>query len=241
MLTEEELRVADEAIAFARSNKRRIASELTDPKLHPPEKDPVAVFMAGSPGAGKTESSRELIGKFEGQGVKVLCIDPDELRRYFQAYDGTNSYLFQGAISILVDRIIDKAYDNRQSFLLDGTLSRLDKARSNIERALDRGRAVQILYVYLHPFDAWRFVQAREAEEGRRILPKDFIDQYFASREVVNTLKDEFGARISVDLLQKPIDGTERLFRAGIDRIDYHVPETVTREQLAAHLGIGNP
>lgn len=93
MLTSDEERVADEAKAFARKNKRRIAKELTEPAVHPVEKDPVAVFMAGSPGAGKTEASRELIAKFEVQGHKVLCIDPDELRCYFDAYDGTNSYL----------------------------------------------------------------------------------------------------------------------------------------------------
>ncbi len=52
-----------------------------------------------------------------------------------------------------------------------------------------RGRTVQILYVYQEPILAWNFVQRREAVEGRGILPEHFIKQYFAARDVVNTLK----------------------------------------------------
>jgi hypothetical protein len=64
----------------------------------------------------------------------------------------------------------------RQSFLLDGTLASYEVAQGNIERALGKGRLVQILYVYQEPLLAWTFVQAREACEGRRILRKDFIN-----------------------------------------------------------------
>jgi CheY-like chemotaxis protein len=85
---------------------------------------------------------------------------------------------------------------------------------------------------------AWQVVQAREAEEGRRIPPEVFVTQYFAAREVVNALKAEFGADIGVDLLLKPIDNTARLVRVGIDRIDYHVPEKYDRTELARRLGV---
>lgn len=241
MLSEEEQRLASEAMRFARSNKTTIARRVTDPAVHPAERHPVAVFMAGSPGAGKTESARELIVRFESEGIKVLCIDPDELRTQFSNYDGHNAYLFQGAISILVDRILDLAYERHQSFILDGTLANLELARKNIGRALKHGRAVQVLYVYMDPLQAWEFVQAREATEGRRIPPEQFINQYFAAREVVNTLKRELGRDISVDLLQKPIHGSERLFKAGIDQIDYHVPETFDRVRLAELLGVSEP
>jgi predicted ABC-type ATPase len=238
MLSADEQRIADEAVQFARTHKKAIAKRIADPSVHPAERHPVAVFMAGSPGAGKTESARELIAKFEDEGVKVLCIDPDELRCEFSNYDGRNSYLFQGAVSILVDKIIDLAYEWDQSFILDGTLSNPDRARKNIGRALRHGRTVQILYVYLDPLQAWEFVRAREIVEGRRIPPEEFIGQYFAAREVVNSLKRELGPDISVDLLQKPIRGSERLFRAGIDQIDNHIPETYDRKQLAELLGV---
>jgi pyruvate formate-lyase activating enzyme-like uncharacterized protein len=72
---------------------------------------------------------------------------------------------------------------------------------------------------------AWNFVQAREAAEGRRILPEHFLAQYFGARDVVNRLKAEFGKDIAVDLLLKNNDNSHRLYKAGIDQIDHHIPE----------------
>ena len=111
-----------------------------------------------------------------------MRIDPDDLRDEFQDYDGQNSWLFQPAVAILVERIHDYVLKNNQSFILDGTLSSLAKARSNIERSLKRDRYVQILYVYQEPKLAWQFVCAREALEGRRIERDTFVEQYFAAR-----------------------------------------------------------
>ncbi|MFV7436702.1 zeta toxin family protein [Pseudomonas vlassakiae] len=120
--------------------------------------------------------------------------------------------------------------------MLDGTLANLDVARRNIDRSLQKGRYVQILYVYQNPQLAWEFVRAREQAEGRRILVDHFVEQYFAARDVVNTLKLEHGKDVHVDLLLKHIDNSNRLYKAGVDKIDYHIPERYTREQLKATL-----
>ncbi|MNF76626.1 Zeta toxin [compost metagenome] len=170
-----------------------------------------------------------------------MRIDPDELRKEFKAYKGGNAWLFQGAVSILVGKILDMALDNRQSYLLDGTLANYDIAKENVQRSLKRGRFVQILYVYQDPLLAWEFVQARESIEGRRIRPEHFVEQYFAARDVVNRLKLEFGKRINVDLLLKSNDNSSRLYKAGVDKIDYHIPERHTRDSLAALLGLNQP
>ncbi len=228
-LTEQEARIEQEALDYARAQKRAIAKRLTDPEIYLPEENPVSVFMAGSPGAGKTEASIELLNKI---GTPVIRIDPDELREECPGYSGENAWLFQKAVSVLVDRIHDAALEQRQSFLLDGTLSRYDVARKNIERSLKRKRTVQILYVYQEPRLAWAFVQAREAAEGRRIRPEHFAEQYFAAREVVNRLKREFGKAIDVDLLLKNNDNSQRLYRAGIDQIDNHIPEKYSRSDV---------
>lgn len=237
-MTADEQRIYDEAIDLARQYKKTICKELTDVTIFPAEKHPVSVFMAGSPGAGKTESSLELVAEFESKhdGARILRIDPDELRCKFPAYDGKNSWLFQRAVSMMVDRMLDIALDQQQSFILDGTLSDYERAEANVKRSLKRGRTVQILYVYLDPLMAWEFVQAREAEEGRRIPVDRFIHQYFAARDVVNRLKAEFGPKIAVDLLLKPTDDTPKLYKAGIDQIDYHVREKYDRKQLEAAL-----
>ena len=91
-LTTQEQTVWDEAIRFARSNKKTIGKRLTDKDKYPPETEPVSVFMAGSPGAGKTEASLALLNLFSD--IPILRIDPDDLRCEFQAYKGGNAWLF---------------------------------------------------------------------------------------------------------------------------------------------------
>lgn len=233
-MTPEEKRVQEDAIAWARANKKKKARELTDIKSFPPELDPVAVFMAGSPGAGKTETAEAML---EAIGNGVLLIDPDRYRNFFPSYDGTNAWLFQPAVSIIVEKVLDLAFKNSQSFILDGTLTNFEKAKSNIERSLRKGRMVQVIYVYQSPLLAWRFVEAREALEGRRIRPEDFIEQYFQAREVVNRLKAGFGNKIKVDLIVKNMDNSMRSYKMGVDVIDHYVLEKFTRADIEKALG----
>ncbi len=231
-LLEEESKIKKEADAFANLNKDIIAKEITCIDIYLPEANPVSVFMAGSPGAGKTESSKNLIKKFSKNENSILRIDPDELRPRIPGYTGDNSYLFHGAVSILVSRIHDLALKNKQSFVFDGTFSKIIMARENINRSLKRDRFVQIFYVYQDPIQAWNFVQKREIIEGRKIHKEHFIIQYFAARDTVNLLKKEFGSQIKVDLLVKNIDGSDRLYKENIDVIDNYVEESYTVNDL---------
>ncbi len=75
----------------------------------PSRRTPRLGLDGGSPGAGKTESSKELIVELEARtpGSRVLRIDPDDLRSEFPGYDGRKSWLFQGAASTWVDRMLD--------------------------------------------------------------------------------------------------------------------------------------
>ncbi len=228
-LNEKERFIVAKALAYAKKNKKAIAKRLTDPKMFHSENKPVSVFMAGSPGAGKTEASKALLEDLQSDGGKILRIDPDDLRDEFEDYTGDNSFLFQPAVSILVEKIHDFSLTQKQSFLLDGTLSHYSVAEKNIVRSLSRKRFVQILYVYQKPGLAWQFVVRREKLEGRRIPPEQFVDQYFAARDVVNKLKAQFGKGIQVDLLLKNNDGSDRVYQANIDKIDHFVPERYTR------------
>lgn len=228
--------IEQDAIAFARTHKKEIARTLTDTSRFPPDTIPVSVFMAGSPGAGKTESSLRLIERLSGNGHAVLRIDSDDLRSYFSGYDGNNSSLFQSATSIVADKMQDMAIENGQSYVFDGTLSNLRRSRENIERCLKRQRVVQILYVYQDPLQAWKFVKARELKDGRSIPLESFMEQYFKARENVNLLKKEFGSRIRVDLIVKNIDGSDFIYRENIDVVDTYLPEKYTEATLAEAL-----
>lgn len=231
-MTDEETAIKQRAEEFARKRKGVIAKEITSTAVFLPDEFPVSVFMAGSPGAGKTESSRNLIKKFTQDSQSVLRIDSDELRSRFEEYNGANSSLFMGATSILVDKIHDLALSNKQSFVLDGTFSNLDRSRENIKRSLRKGRFVQIVYVYQEPMQAWELVKAREVKDGRRVPRDAFIAQYFKARENVNLLKKEFGEKIKVDIIVKNIDGTDFGYRENIGIIDSYIPKKYTKNDL---------
>ena len=70
---------------------------------------PISIFMAGSPGAGKTEFSRRLI---EGFQSKPIVIDADDIRKIIPGYLGGNSHVYQAAatkgVHILYDYALEK-------------------------------------------------------------------------------------------------------------------------------------
>jgi UDP-N-acetylglucosamine kinase len=230
-VTTDDEEIKKRAESFARKNKIKIAKEKTNPEIFPPEEFPVSVFMAGSPGAGKTESSRSLIKKLTEDGHLALRIDIDEQRPLFEDYMGNNSHLFTGAASIIADKMHDLALKNQQSFIFDGTLSNLGRARENIRRSLGKNRVVQIVYVYQDPKQAWKFVKDRELREGRKIPKEAFVEQYFTARENTNSLKREF-ENIEVYLIIKNIDGTDLSSHGDIETIDTYIPEKYNMADL---------
>jgi hypothetical protein len=46
---------------------------------------------------------------------------------------------------VLLGKVLDFAFDQKQSFLLDGTLSNLKTVTENVERALSKGRKILLL------------------------------------------------------------------------------------------------
>lgn len=53
---------------------------------------------------------------------------------------------------------------------------------------------------------SWSFVEAREQQEGRRILLDTFIEQFLESKQVVDRIKQEFSDAVNVTLLMKDLD-----------------------------------
>lgn len=201
-MTPEERVTMDTAVAFARLHGKDIAHKVTDTNLHPPQEQPVSIFMAGSPGAGKTEFSKYFVQSLKG-APDLIRIDPDEFRTTLPGYTGDNAYLFNLAVSILVEKTHHQLLHNHQSFMLDGTFSKPEKARENVERSLRKNRQVSIFYVYEEPQAAWRFVRAREKTEGRNIPRTAFIDGFLGARENVKAIKQEFGQQVSAIFVRK--------------------------------------
>ncbi|MFH1536552.1 MAG: zeta toxin family protein [Patescibacteria group bacterium] len=234
-MNEEKIKL--KAVAFAKKERKRIANELTDLKFFHPDKIPISVFMAGSPGAGKTEFSKNIISILERKSDRhVIRIDGDDLRSQLPGYTGANSYLFQGAISLIIEKIHDFVLAKKQSFILDGTFSKYKIAEKNVMRSLNKQRPVFIFYVYQNPKTAWYFTEKREKSEGRNIPKKAFIEQFFGAQKTVEQIKNKFKKNVTVVLLKKDfkkntvdkiveIQPTEQL-------IDKYLKENYTKNEL---------
>ncbi len=231
------------ALKFARENRKRIAKEFTDLKKYHPDAAPVSVFMAGSPGAGKTEFSKnvisyDILGK--EKDYRVIRIDGDDVRSLLPGYTGNNSSLFQGAVSLIVEKIHDFALTQRQSFVLDGTFSKYEKAAKNVRRSLNKGRRVFVFYVYQNPETAWKFTEKREVAEGRNIPKNKFIEQFFGAKETVVRLLGEFGEDVTIFLVKKDYEKNtvEKVveIKKGGSSIDEYIKDKYTKNELEALL-----
>ncbi len=194
--------------------------------------------MAGSPGAGKTEYSKSLLAYLiKNTSDRPIRIDSDELRGEIPGYTGENSSEMQGAVSILLSEMYDRALKNRQTAIIDGTLSHYGKAKENIERSLKRNRQVLIFYIYQHPEVAWQFTVAREHIEGRNIPKRAFIEKFLGSKATVNQIYREFSDRITLFLARKNFQThaieTVEIVSPQHSGLDAYLPETYTEEELA--------
>ena len=232
MMSLEDQKLANDAIAWVKENQKKIVSDFAEKYLSAPEQ-PVSIFMAGSPGAGKTEFSTRLIEKQFGADTKyIMRIDADEIRAMLPCYVPGKSHVFQAAVSIAVEKIHDHALAKRKSFILDGTLTNLNKARENVRRSTEKGRIVFVEYIYQDPLVAWDFTQKREKVEGRNIPRDVFIEQFFLARENAMILKREFGKELTLDVVTRNISTNEYRYWFNVDHIDNCIKDAYTKEQL---------
>lgn len=234
-----DITVTKNAVLHAKKIKKSFAKIMVDPL--PQEERPVSVFMAGSPGAGKTEVARLIIRDFEDEhSINLVHIENDELRKEFSGYDGHNSSLFQQSATILVEAIHDRALKRSVSFVLDSTLASFEKAKKNIERSLAKGRYIQIIFVYQEPEQAWELVKAREKVEGRRVPPEVFVEQFMGSQLVVSKLKRLFGDEINIIFMEKNIDKRNKNEKPkfNVADIDVILRKKYNREQLQTIVGL---
>lgn len=216
-----------------RENKNEIIEKFAK---YPSLANPVSIFMAGSPGAGKTEFSKHLIANILHASEYIARIDPDEIRMALPCYISGRAELFQPAVSVSVEKIHDYIIQKSISFLLDGTLSDLKKARSNIQRSVNRKRSVIIQYIYQPPEIAWGFTQAREEVEGRDIPKEAFVEQFFAAHNNIDILKKEFGDNVRIDFIERDISKNTYQTYLNISDIDKYIKKRYTKEKLLLNL-----
>ncbi len=223
--------IRKQALQWVRDNKNKLFDELLIESGYSPDATyypPAASFMAGTPGAGKTEVSRRFLEQFTKTPIRI---DADDFRQKIPGYNGSNSHIIQPAASLAVDKLLEKILKLKYSFVLDGTFS-IAKSIENLKRADRRNYSLQIFFVYQDPVRAWEFTKVRQVREGRYV-PKDaFINSYFASRDNVVRAKQLFKDKLTVFLIVKDyVNQTETIYD-DVDDIDKYLPQIYTKEEL---------
>ena len=97
--------------------------------------------------------------------------------------------------------------EGRADVTLDGTLSKLERARQQVQAALDSGRDVQIRYVYRSPAKAAQGAIERAIASGRPV-PVDVLAQAHANApRVVKALAQEYAGHEKVEIIFIHNDG----------------------------------
>ena len=197
--------ISDEAISFIKSHRKELVDRFCRLSDYPRSLNPFTMFMAGCPGAGKTEFSKSIIPELQKRDPehRIVRIDADEIRLMIPQFNGKNSHKVQAASAIGVEKIFDHVQDHGQNCIVDGTFAKYNIAHKNIVRSLNKSRKVGIFLLYQEPLIAWDFTKKRDAIEKRNI-PKDaFIESFFASKDNVIKIKAEFGNKIELNVIIK--------------------------------------
>ncbi|MEK7086421.1 MAG: zeta toxin family protein [Patescibacteria group bacterium] len=229
-MSEEDLRIEAEAVEYIKTHKKEILERFCPPAICHSVNNPTSLFMAGSPGAGKTEVSKSFMKSFKDVPIRI---DADEIRSICPGYAGTNAHLFQKAANKGVNFLYDHARHNDINCIMDGTFA-YGGASENIDKSLKRNRRVEIWFVYQDPIRAWELTKAREACETRRVSKEVFIRTFFESRNNVRAVKEQFGNRIELNILSKDYEMGDADLRLNVpaDELDRIVDDRYSLESL---------
>jgi len=148
---------------YIKKNKKEIIEKFASLSKYPSVEDPFTILMAGSPGAGKTEFSKNFIISLSKNNNskyrKIVRIDADDVKKIIPGYNGKNAKKLHKASIIGLEILFSSVLRNKQDVLIDGTLCNYDKACENINRSLKRSRKISIFYIYQDPLIAWEFVK----------------------------------------------------------------------------------
>ncbi len=197
-MTPEEKKISDNALAFVKANSAKLIERFVQGNMPLKEHIPVTVFMAGSPGAGKTEVSTRLIEELKG----AVRIDADEIRGFCPGYIGSNAHLFQPAATKGVNILYDYILKHGINAVIDGTFA-YGEAVKNIDRSLKKERFTAIMFVYQEPLQAWEFTKKREELEKRRVTKETFIKAFFGSQKNVKEVMSKYGKKIELTIIIK--------------------------------------
>ena len=194
-----EIDISTKSIAYLKENKKSfIETYLKYGKIGNPK---IAIFTAGSSGAGKTEYA---ISRKEKE-VNLIHIDTDEIRNFFIpiGYNGKNSNMFQQASSKGVDILFKEAINRGFSVILDTNFSNFNIAKINLTKALKHQYIIEIVYILQDLDKCYEFAKIRESVT-KRAVPKELIEKSFIrSTKTVIQAKESFKNSIILNVIDR--------------------------------------
>ena len=170
--------IEEKSVQWMNENKENILKKIVTNKN--PRKAKECILMAGSPGAGKTETVKRLKLR-----ETFIVLEADEIRVLNDHYQKAtkeragNAHLIQKAASIGLDYCRAYCIENDIAFVQDTTLSNRGSI-DMVRKLLNSGWKITIIFIFQDPKKAWEFTKAREAKEGRNI-PKESFAKSFAN------------------------------------------------------------
>lgn len=140
---------------------------------------PVAIIMAGIPGAGKTEFLEQITEDLEAetQRGEFVRIDLDQIVTIYPGYTPKTYAKFRSQGNNVLARCIDVLRRQRYNMMIDGTFSGTSGSSvNNVEKLLKAGYRVVMVYMYDRPEIAWKYTKLREKETDRGIDKAGFIE-----------------------------------------------------------------
>jgi predicted ABC-type ATPase len=144
-----------------------------------------AVFMAGSPGSGKSTVRSELFG---GLGLKV--VDADEIRGAYLKMGKAGDYDVFGDV---VRRQRQSYMDQRLGIIMDTTAWWLPGVRSTTEQLRELGYDVGMVHVFTPLHVALERVRRRAAATGREVPEDEVVKRFEGLKHNIGQYTEMFG------------------------------------------------
>lgn len=115
----------------------------------------------------------------------------------FSDYNGDNADLFKQGVDIIVEKALDRIFENNQSFVLDDVLTDLNVVCQAINRSVNKGRKVLIIFVEQEAELAWNYLKS----SGYEAQAENFVEEYLNIQETVGQIKASYQDKIMLDLV----------------------------------------
>lgn len=214
---------------WVKNHKKEFANKfIRESNAKPNIEEPSCIFMAGLPGAGKTEFSKMIVAELP---EPIIRIDMDEIASMIDSYKPEKADFFREGATNLQNEIFNRCKKGCYPFIMDGTLSS-EKPLNCIRSAIRKGYKVSVVYILQDPVIAWRNSREREKIERRRIDLDGFIASYSKTINNLILLRDDDRIDISIIVKNKNSKTIERINVSSQEQFDKYVKIQYSNEQL---------